>query len=61
MPYKGFKSITVREEVYNYFWRKWQENKEKYRKQGITSFSGFVTKLLYDMIERFEQEESSSR
>jgi len=61
LPYKGFKSITVREEVYNYFWRKWQENKEKYRKQGITSFSGFVTKLLYDMIERFEQEESSSR
>ena len=61
LPYKGFKSITVREEVYNYFWEKWQKNKEKYRKQGITSFSGFVTKLLYEMIERFEQEELGSR
>ncbi|RJS93668.1 hypothetical protein CW705_01450 [Candidatus Bathyarchaeota archaeon] len=52
MPRKGFKSITVREEVYNYFWDLWQRNKEEYRKQGITSFSGFVTKLLYEMIEK---------
>jgi len=52
MPRKGFKTITVREEVYNYFWDLWQKNKEEYRKQGITSFSGFVTKLLYEMIEK---------
>ena len=61
MPYKGFKSITVREEVYDYFWRLWQENREEYRRRGITSFSGFVTKLLYEMIERFEREGSRSR
>jgi len=52
MPRKGFKSITVKEEVYDYFWDLWQKNKEEYRKQGITSFSGFVTKLLYEMIEK---------
>ena len=52
MPRKGFKTITVREEVYDYFWNLWQKNKEKYIRQGITSFSGFVTKLLYEMIEK---------
>ena len=52
VPYKGWKSITVREDVYNYFWNIWQKNKEKYIRQGITSFSGFVTKLLYEMIEK---------
>jgi len=55
VPAKGFKSITVKEEVYDYFWQRWQQEKEKYRKQGITSFSGFVTKLLYEMIEREDQ------
>jgi len=63
MPRKGFKSITVKEEVYDYFWDLWQRNKEEYRKQGITSFSGFVTKLLYEMIEkekkRLKEQESS--
>ena len=52
MPRKGWKSITVKEEVYDYFWDLWQKNKEEYRKKGITSFSGFVTKLLYEMIEK---------
>jgi len=64
MPRKGFKSITVKEEVYDYFWDLWQRNKEEYRKQGITSFSGFVTKLLYEMIgkekERLKKEREES-
>ena len=52
MPPKGFKSITVAEEVYNYFFKKWLEHREEYRlKYGISSFSGFCTKLLYQMIE----------
>jgi len=53
MPAKGFKSITVREEVYNYFWEEWQTAKKKYPlEKGITSFSAFVTKRLYDLIQQ---------
>ena len=55
MPRKGWKSITVREEVYDYFWNLWKKNEMEYRKQGITSFSGFCTKLLSDMIEQVEK------
>ena len=52
MPYKGFKSITVREDVYNELYTIYKENIEHYRKQGITSFSGFVSGYLYDLAER---------
>jgi len=57
MPRKGWKSITVKDEIYEHFWSLWKKNEGEYRKQGITSFSGFVTMLLYKMI---QEEESRS-
>jgi len=55
MPYKGYKSITVKEEVYNRLWAVWEERREEYLRQGITSFSGFVTRFLYELVEREER------
>lgn len=53
MPRKGWKSITVKESVYQYFKNEWEKNKEEYRlKFGITSFSGFITKKCYELMEK---------
>jgi predicted CopG family antitoxin len=51
MPYKGYKSITVRDEIYDKLWNIWEKRKDEYHKQGITSFSGFVTRFLYELLE----------
>lgn len=52
MPRKGWKSITVKEDVYNHFYTEWERLKEQYRlKHGITSFSGFITQRLYELME----------
>lgn len=52
MPRKGYKSITVRDEIYNELLERYNENKEALLKQGITSFSGYVTRLLYSALEK---------
>lgn len=52
MPREGFKSITVREEIYAELMRHYEENREELLKQGVTSFSGYVTRFLYDALER---------
>ena len=52
MPRKGFRSITVREEIYEELMQQYTENREELLKQGITSFSGYVTRFLYDALER---------
>ena len=52
MPRKGFRSITVREEVYRELMQQYEENREEILKQGVTSFSGYVTRFLYDALER---------
>lgn len=52
MPRKGFRSITVREEVYEELMRQYEENREELLRQGVTSFSGYVTRYLYDALER---------
>lgn len=51
MPRSGFKSITVKEEVYNYFKDEYDKRASELRLQGITSFSAFCTKLLYEMLQ----------
>lgn len=56
MPPPGWKSITVPEEIYDYFYKKWEKNRERYRREyGITSFTGFVAKLLNDMMNVYEE------
>jgi len=57
MPRRGYKTITIREEVYNHLYQQYQRNREKLLKQGVTSFSGFIIKTLYEALER--QEENS--
>ena len=52
MPRKGYRSITVRDEIYQDLMKKYEENKEQLLRQGITSFSGYVTKFLYDALDQ---------
>jgi hypothetical protein len=43
-PKKGYKSITVKTEIYDYFFQEWLKVKEEYTiSKGIRSFSGYVT------------------
>ena len=41
MPGKGYRSITISEDVYDKFEEIYLENKKKMAKKGINSFSGF--------------------
>jgi len=59
MPAPGFKSITVKDDVYGYFFKKWKKEQKKLRREkGITSFSGYVSYLLSQMIEQEEKRSS---
>lgn len=51
MPKKGFKSITVKENVYNYFMDEYKKVKDEMAVKGIRSFSGYVTYRLSQLIE----------
>jgi hypothetical protein len=43
-PKKGFKTITVKTEVYDFYFKEWLKVKEEYTiKRGIRSFSGYIT------------------
>ena len=56
---KGFKSITVKVEVYNYFFNEWLSVKEEYAiKKGIHSFSAYITYLLAEMINEEKKRKS---
>jgi len=51
MPKKGYKTITVKAEVYDYFFNEWLRVKDEYTiKKGIQSFSAFVTCRLAQLI-----------
>ncbi|MCW4050412.1 MAG: hypothetical protein NWE89_11830 [Candidatus Bathyarchaeota archaeon] len=52
MPRKGFRSITVREEIYNELMHQYEANREQLLRQGVTSFSGYVTRFLYEALEQ---------
>ncbi len=43
-PKQGYKSITVKAEIYDYFYNEWLKVKEQYTiEKGIRSFSAYVT------------------
>jgi hypothetical protein len=43
-PKHGYKSITVKTEIYDHFFNEWLKVKEEYAiTQGIRSFSAYVT------------------
>jgi hypothetical protein len=51
-PKKGYKTITVKAEVYDYFFNEWLKIREEYTiKNGIRSFSAFVTYRLAQLIQ----------
>ena len=52
MPKDGFKSITVSETVYDKFFDVYQKNKEELLMKGVNSFSGYITYMLEEKIEK---------
>lgn len=57
LPKEGFRSITVKDHVYNYFYKKWKQREGYYqREHGVTSFAGFATWLLNRMLEQEQAE-----
>jgi len=52
MPKAGFKSITVSEEVYDKFFDVFEKNKPELMMKGINSFSGYVTYMLEEMMQK---------
>ncbi len=61
-PKKGYKSITVKAEVYNYFFNEWLKVKDEYAiKRGIRSFSAYVTYRLAQLMNEEKKNEGKSK
>ena len=52
LPRKGYRSITVPDDVFEYFKAWWEKEKESYRIQGVGSFSGYVSRKLKELMEQ---------
>ncbi len=52
VPKDGFKSITVSETVYNRFYDLYKENKINLTMKGVNSFSGYITYMLEDVMQK---------
>jgi hypothetical protein len=51
VPKPGYKSITVKAEIYDYFFNQWLRVKEDYTiNKGIRSFSAYVTYRLAQLM-----------
>jgi hypothetical protein len=50
MPKPGFKSITVSENVYNKFFQSYERSRSGLELKGITSFSGYLTSLMEEVM-----------
>lgn len=46
MPKAGFKSITVKENVYDNFFKTFQMNKKELKSQGINTFTSYIVSRL---------------
>jgi len=56
MPEKGYKSITVKQEVYDYLMNEYKQRKKEWlTKHGISSFTGYVTYRLNQLVEEEEK------
>ncbi|XHH09972.1 MAG: hypothetical protein ACFCUE_04905 [Candidatus Bathyarchaeia archaeon] len=59
-PKKGYKSITVKAEVYDYYYNQYLKVKEDYAlKKGIQSFSSYITYILFQLIEEEKKKEKN--
>ena len=54
MPKPGFKSITVSENVYERFFNAFLKNKKELEFKGITSFSGYLTSMIEEIMKKYE-------
>jgi hypothetical protein len=54
MPKPGFKSITVSENVYKKFFNIYEKRKNDLELKGITSFSGYLTSMMEEMMLKHE-------
>lgn len=54
MPKAGFKSITVSENVYKKFFEVYEKSRKELELKGITSFSGYLTSMIEEMMEKYE-------
>jgi hypothetical protein len=50
MPKPGYKSITVSENVYKKFFEVYEKNREGLEFKGISSFSGYLTSRMEEMM-----------
>jgi len=55
MPPKGHKSVTIPYELYDKLWKMWQIRKDDLKRQGVTSFSGFVSGYLWEVLDKEEK------
>ncbi|MEM2759576.1 MAG: hypothetical protein QXU32_08315 [Nitrososphaerales archaeon] len=54
MPKSGFKSITVSEYVYMKFFDVYEKSKKDLEMKGITSFSGYLTGMMEELMHKYE-------
>jgi hypothetical protein len=54
LPKPGYKSITVSEYVYKKFFKAYKKNKKELELKGITSFSGYLTSMMEEMMLKYE-------
>ncbi|MFQ5920520.1 MAG: hypothetical protein ACE5JV_00710 [Nitrososphaerales archaeon] len=54
MPKSGFKSITVSEYVYKKFFDVYEKSRKDLEMRGITSFSGYLTSMMEEQMQRHE-------
>ncbi len=47
----GYKSLTIRDSIYDVLYSYFEDNKFELEKQGINSFSGFIAKLLVECLD----------
>ena len=50
----GWMSLTVSEDVYSHYKGYFESKKEQLARKGITSFAGYITSMLEDLMERDE-------
>jgi hypothetical protein len=57
---KGFKSVTLSQDTYDFFYEKYKRNRVALRRQGIRSFSAYLSYELF-LADDLERQKSGSR
>ena len=53
MPAEGWKPVSLPDDAYEFFFEKWERNKEELKaKYKVRSFSGWLIKILTEYVER---------